>query len=77
LQLQHAHGVALVAFSPDGQALATSGYRDKIARIWDAATGEQRQQLQHETAVTDVAFSPAGRLLATSSGSSITFWSIR
>ena len=36
----HAGRVASVAFSPDGQRLA-SGSRDQTVKIWDSATGKE------------------------------------
>lgn len=53
-----------VAFSPDGTWIATVS-RDKTARIWDAASGQQLQEIPHEGEVFNVAFSPDGTRLAT------------
>jgi WD40 repeat protein/tetratricopeptide (TPR) repeat protein len=51
-------------FSPDGRLVATACH-DFTARLWDAATGEEKGLLQHDDPVVDVAFSPDGRHLAT------------
>jgi roadblock/LC7 domain-containing protein len=55
-----------VAFSPDGRLLAT-GSADQTARIWEAATGQERTRFSHDEGVAVVAFSPDGRMLATGS----------
>jgi WD40 repeat protein len=57
-----------VAFSPDGKLLATAG-SDRIAKIWDVATGEPIRVCEgHRTKVFAVAFSPDSRLLASGDG---------
>ncbi|KAJ5816310.1 NACHT and WD40 domain protein [Penicillium robsamsonii] len=63
----HSSSVQSVAFSPNGQLLA-SGSLDKTLRLWDTATGALQQTLEgHTDWVESVAFSPDGRLLASSS----------
>ena len=59
----HTNDVLSVAFSPDGQTLA-SGSRDDTVRLWDVATGTLQQTLTHTGSVTSVAFSPDGQTLA-------------
>jgi hypothetical protein len=71
----HADGVNGVAFSPDGQRLA-SGSEDQTVKIWDIATGKELFTLKgHASPVHSVAFSPDGQRLATgSSDGSIQLW---
>ena len=64
----HAGSVSSVAFSPDGQRLA-SGSADQTVKIWDSATGKELFALKgHAGRVTSVAFSPDGQRLASGSG---------
>jgi hypothetical protein len=58
--------VTAVAFSPDGNRLATAG-SDRFVRIWDTRTGEELQSMRHEQRPMAVAFSPDGNRLATGS----------
>jgi WD40 repeat protein len=45
-----------------------SGSDDKTVRLWDAATGEERQKLEgHDSYVNAVAFSPDGKTVASGS----------
>ncbi|KAK3360107.1 HET-R [Lasiosphaeria hispida] len=63
----HRGWVQSVAFSPDGQRLA-SGSRDETIKIWDPASGQCLQTLQgHRGSVRSVAFSPDGQRLASGS----------
>jgi WD40 repeat protein/serine/threonine protein kinase len=63
----HASGVTSVAFSPDGQRLASGSY-DHTVKIWSTATGLDLGPLKsHAGVVTSVAFSPDGRRLASGS----------
>ena len=54
-----------VAFSPAGDLLVTAS-KDRMARIWDVATGELLRRLPHNSAVRDAQFSPDGRWVITS-----------
>ncbi|KAL4735093.1 hypothetical protein BDV11DRAFT_208812 [Aspergillus similis] len=63
----HSSWVQSLAFSPDGQLLA-SGSRDHTVRLWDPVKGAESQILEgHLDSVQSVAFSHDGLLLASSS----------
>jgi WD40 repeat protein len=63
----HSAGVSAVAYSPDGEQLATASY-DGTARIWDTSTGAQLRVLDaHTERVQDVAYSADGSRIATAS----------
>ena len=63
----HTDDVNSVAFSPDGNTLA-SGSDDETIRLWNAVTGEHQKTLtEHTDDVNSVAFSPDGNTLASGS----------
>jgi WD40 repeat protein len=60
-------GVLDVAFSPDGNKLATAS-GDGVAKVWDSRTGIELFSLDGDTsALSRVQFSPDGSLIATAS----------
>jgi WD40 repeat protein len=75
--IRHADMIRALAFSPDGQRLATAS-ADRTASIWNAATGRLERILSgHTKTVTDVDFSPDGASVATASeDGTVKVWSV-
>jgi WD40 repeat protein len=73
----HRNIVTRIAFSPDGQLIAT-GSADGTAKLWEVATGTCRHTLVgHGEEVLGVAFSPDGKQVATiGSDHNVKLWSV-
>ena len=71
----HTDWVEGIAFSPDGERLASTSW-DATIRLWDTGTGTHKQTLTgHTGGVGSVAFSPDGRTLASGGmDNSIRLW---
>jgi WD40 repeat protein len=69
-----------MAFSPDSQTLATTGWYDNYntVRLWDVASGQSRKILAgHTQAIEALSFSPDGQTLATwSFDNTVRLWDV-
>jgi RNA polymerase sigma factor (sigma-70 family) len=65
----HLQGCASVAFSPNGQVLASIGTRDQTLRLWEVATGREIRSLAgFANRPHQLAFSPDGHVLSLGNG---------
>lgn len=74
----HREHINDLAFSPDGQTLASSGF-DKIIMLWDMASGKSilSPLAGHEARVLQSAFSPDGKTLASgSTDGTVRLWNV-
>ena len=77
---RHWHRILSVAFSPDGQTLATRGLSERIW-LWDVETGQPRTVLEgyagRNNWVSSLAFSPDGKILANGRvGRTVLLWDL-
>jgi eukaryotic-like serine/threonine-protein kinase len=75
----HKEPVLAVAFSPDGEYLASSGGKEETIGVWRPATGEPWYAPlhgEHQGIVRSLAFSPHGSLLASVSNAKTVLWDV-
>lgn len=75
----HSQGIAGLAWSPDGNTLASAGGSEANVRLWDTNTGMTLRILKGHKAYTHhVAWSPDGKSLVVAGGSSgfVTLWDL-
>lgn len=68
----HSKSITSIAFSPDGEMLASSGYDDTIL-LWNPQTGKRLRSINSVECLA-VAFSPNGQMLAGGNGLTIRLW---
>jgi WD40 repeat protein len=61
------------AFSPDSRWVVTA-CGDRIARVWDVASGRPVSLMHHQDYIPHVAFSPDSRRVVTISGGKVQVW---
>ncbi len=67
-----------VALSPDGSYIATVGYEDNSAVLWDSSSGRVILVLLHDTTVNSIAFNKNGRSVLTTSNDNLArVWDIQ
>src|SRR5262249_51778640 len=71
----HTEWIHSIAFSPDGNTLA-SGAQDKAIILWDVATGKATSTWTAPRPVESVAFSPDGKTLAAAAQSEVELWDV-
>jgi WD40 repeat protein/tRNA A-37 threonylcarbamoyl transferase component Bud32 len=73
----HTNKIGAVAYSPDGQLLASAS-EDTYIKLWNAQTGQEIATLTNQaTRVTSVAFHPSGQQLASAdSTGKIRIWNL-
>lgn len=74
----HSGSITDLAYSPDGQALASAGadLDDDTVRLWDTSAGRELISLLPPDRVNALAFSPDGRTLAAGSAAYVGLWGI-
>lgn len=75
VQTGHSQKVNAIAFSPDGQLLASAS-DDLTVKLWHVQNGKELRTFPGWYAAKAVAFSPTGKLLATGHTGQIILWDV-
>jgi WD40 repeat protein len=70
----HEDSILALSLTEDGKTLASCGYEDNTARVWDVATQANKVTIKHNSEVNSVAISPDGRWLATATRNGFMLW---
>jgi WD40 repeat protein len=73
----HTSSIWSLSLTADGKTLASSGYHDQTARLWDVEGKSSKGVLKAGDDVRNVAISPDGKTLAVVSGTGVTLWSVK
>ncbi len=72
----HTDSIGRIAWSPDGQTLASPS-RDKTIRLWNVKTGECLRTLERHNGARSVVFDPKGSILASGNmDNTIKLWDV-
>jgi WD40 repeat protein len=76
--LKHNNKISSVAFSPDGETLASATSFDKDVFLWSVATGERTGELKGNTdSIFGIAYAPDGTMLASAGvDQAVRIWSL-
>jgi WD40 repeat protein len=67
--------VQAIAFSPDGQILATCSER-KMVKLWSVRSGQELRAFADDVAPEYVGFSPDGKILMTGGNDGVALWDV-
>ncbi|MFL5240710.1 MAG: protein kinase domain-containing protein [Gemmataceae bacterium] len=71
----HIGTIYSITFAGDGKTLVSAGH-DRTVRVWDAATGQERNCLAHSGPVYAVAAAPDGTTLAAMTTETVWVWDV-
>ena len=72
----HAAGVSSIAYSPDGNTIATVS-QDGTAELWDGQTGTPKATITKHSRIELLAYSPDGNTIATGESGVFGVWDAR